>query len=304
MSGTIPELVRSKFKVDIKLLNARFKEDGWELEGESSAVCTDCDFGSNLLVFRKAYESSNKLYKYWCLVCLTCKEAAALGNYDSESQKLIRKSLIEKLPQMASRDEPKCTHSKTFGECLNMSCPKKLRAQGWDEGWSLTMYSDNRVYKCKYGKFPLNERLEAAGEIYAMLKNFIDNYFGRNTAPFDVCITPVSHVKKDFELTHYLAEKLQRIGISNQSDALTEKIKLSPMKSIGSEKERRNALDGNFLFNTNSLIENSRGFLLLDDVFDTGSTLSAIAKLIRSRYPEKPMYVIAVSRLHSWDETE
>jgi len=39
-------------------------------------------------------------------------------------------------------------------------------------------------------------------------------------------------------------------------------------------------------------------------VFDTGSTLSTIARLIKSMFPEKPVYVIAISRLHSWDGTK
>ena len=304
MLSTVPELVKSKFNVDVKLLNKRFSEDGWELEGESSAVCTDCDFGTRLLVFRKPYESSGKFYKYWCVVCLTCKEAAALRNYDDESRKLITKSLIEKIPQKIIKYEPKCTHLNAFGNCPNMNCPKKLIAKEWTEGWSLSRYSDKQVYKCKYGKLALNERLVVANEIFAVLDNFIDTYFGKNIAPFDVCITPVSHAKKDFELTNFLAEELQGKGISNQSLSLTEKTKLPPMKNIGSEKQRRSLLEGNFILTTNAQINKARGFLLLDDVFDTGSTLSTIARLIKSMFPEKPLYVIAISRLHSWDGTE
>jgi hypothetical protein len=181
MSSTIPELVKSKFNVDVKLLNRRFSGDGWELEGESSAVCTDCDFGTRLLVFRKPYESSGKSFKYWCVVCLTCKEAAALRNYDADSRKLITKSLIEKLPQKIIKYEPKCTHSNAFGNCPNMNCPKKLISKEWTVGWSLSRYSDNQVYKCKYGKLSLNERLVVANEIFAVLDNFIDTYLQPET---------------------------------------------------------------------------------------------------------------------------
>ena len=304
MTTTIPELVKSRFNIDVKLLNKRFNQDGWELEGESAVVCTDCDHGTRLVVFRKPYKSSGKFYKYWCVVCLTCKEAAALSNYDSESQKLISKSSIAELPWTLVKFEPKCTHSHSFGNCPNVNCPKKLTGEQWTEGWSLSWYGDNQVYKCKYGRFSLNERLVVAKEIFAVLDNFIDTYYGKNVAPFDVCITPVSHAKKSFELTNFLAEELQGKGISNQSHALTEKTKLPPMKNIGSEKQRRSLLEGNFRLTTNAQINKASGFLLLDDVFDTGSTLSTIARLINSKFPEKPVYVIAISRLHSWDGTE
>ena len=76
------------------------------------------------------------------------------------------------------------------------------------------------------------------------------------------------------------------------------------MKNIGSEKQRRSLLEGNLRLTTNAQINKASGFLLLDDVFDTGSTLSTIARLINSKFPEKPVYVIAISRLHSWDGTE
>jgi adenine/guanine phosphoribosyltransferase-like PRPP-binding protein len=41
------------------------------------------------------------------------------------------------------------------------------------------------------------------------------------------------------------------------------------------------------------------GFLVIDDVFETGSTIGELCKILEKEYPEVPRYIVALTHLHA-----
>ena len=69
---------------------ARFNEPGWWYQGETPIFCSKCSVGSFLHSIRKDYDSNGKTYKYWCLVCTSCKIATDLEGFESADKKILR----------------------------------------------------------------------------------------------------------------------------------------------------------------------------------------------------------------------
>ncbi len=72
-SKTVAQLCHDRFGFAIGNGPARFQIGGWFDVGESICPCPLC--GHHLWGFRKPYESADKTYFFWALVCSCCKTA-------------------------------------------------------------------------------------------------------------------------------------------------------------------------------------------------------------------------------------
>ena len=90
-------LVKKMFDIDISTDNSYFASYGWTYKTQVSVECADCVEGDFLHVFRKKTSLNrpkSKRNEFWCLVCLVCKKAVALSDYDSASITLIKDDYI------------------------------------------------------------------------------------------------------------------------------------------------------------------------------------------------------------------
>lgn len=81
-------LVKAAAGVIVVPTKARFKEPGWSFEGTPDVVCDACD--GPLDVYRKPYTTTKGNYRYWAVVCIGCREACSLDDFEPEAQKALR----------------------------------------------------------------------------------------------------------------------------------------------------------------------------------------------------------------------
>jgi adenine/guanine phosphoribosyltransferase-like PRPP-binding protein len=63
--------------------------------------------------------------------------------------------------------------------------------------------------------------------------------------------------------------------------------------------ERPRKVEGLYSVDKNKMPAPKFGFLIIDDVFETGSTVGGLCKALEKEYPGVPRYIIALTHLHT-----
>jgi hypothetical protein len=87
---SVPALVRRDFHVEVTCSYPRFEEPGWALQGITDICCGDCNSEGPFVVYRKPYSTARGIYRYWAIVCLTCKTVDALDDFQKADKKSFR----------------------------------------------------------------------------------------------------------------------------------------------------------------------------------------------------------------------
>ena len=69
--------------------NEKHELDGWTQQGTTPVQCEECD--SQLWSFRCPYNTSRGEYRYWALVCSSCRSVKSLDDFDEPTKKRLRK---------------------------------------------------------------------------------------------------------------------------------------------------------------------------------------------------------------------
>ena len=202
-----------------------------------------------------------------------------------------------------------CADGIEVGECESPGCPKWLGnphgTRSWTTGWALMRYSggalhDTRmgrlVHGAKYGHTPLNERRTMADEIAGRMMGFIAEQYEPSGLPFTDCVAPPSHQRKPFELAQYLCEEVSvGFGLINASGLLHETLPVRSMKEISDAEERLALLTRAITVDAPTTSRMPSGFLIVDDMFDTGATATAICTVLLSRFPGSEFHVLTAT---------
>jgi predicted amidophosphoribosyltransferase len=78
---------------------------------------------------------------------------------------------------------------------------------------------------------------------------------------------------------------------------LTKVKELPVMKSLSDYSLRKEALKGAYEVTSSYDFDGIRGFLIIDDVFVSGSTLREICRTLNRVVPEIPRYVLTLTHL-------
>jgi ATP-dependent DNA helicase RecQ len=88
----LPELVEDFLSFSPDYSEKRFNETGWTLQGECTVVScpnTLCT-GRSLWIWRKPYESGERTYSYWGIVCSKCKRLTGQDPFENQDKKSLR----------------------------------------------------------------------------------------------------------------------------------------------------------------------------------------------------------------------
>ncbi len=83
--------------------------------------------------------------------------------------------------------------------------------------------------------------------------------------------------------------------IRDDSRCLIKTRDLEPLKNIARDS-RAGHVEGAYAINQEYRMPTPRGFLLIDDVFETGSTLREICRTLEGSFPTVPRYVLTITR--------
>ena len=204
----------------------------------------------------------------------------------------------------------RCKCDFPAGTCASIECPHMLNSREtsslWVEGWALSKYSSEPykktrvgglIKRIKYDKSPdyrLADRTSDAkiisDEIIEMMKWLYDP----SDLPFDLCICPPPHEIKPLDLPDFICKAISGGSVKYAEKTLIERIPLSTIKTEPKEDRGKKLVD-NFVFDCPEAFYPSKGVLIIDDVFDTGSTITGVSRAVSAQFPNIPRFVITAA---------
>lgn len=88
--SNVAALVESRFGVQLDFAIARFAEPGWTFQGACDINCGDCESWEPFVVYRKPYTTPQGSYRYWAIVCLSCKTISDLSDFEAADKRKFR----------------------------------------------------------------------------------------------------------------------------------------------------------------------------------------------------------------------
>ncbi len=149
----------------------------------------------------------------------------------------------------------------------------------------------NLIHNFKYRDFP------KIGKILAKYAAF---YIKKNNLFSDVDFiipVPLHRVKKrirGFNQSEIIAKQIAKILGFNFAQNIIKRIKFTQTQTKLTKKERELNVTSAFKITKKHLIKN-KNFMIIDDVFTTGSTVNSIAKILKENNADK-VYVLTIIR--------
>jgi len=204
----------------------------------------------------------------------------------------------------------RCKCDFVAGTCSNIECPHSLNSKEtqsfWIEGWALSKYSiesykkssvGGLIKKIKYDKsdsYSLENRILDAKVIANQIIEMIKWLYDPKNLPFDICVCPPPHKIKPLDLPDFICKTLSGGSIKYLNKSIIERIPLSTVMNLPTE-ERSEKLIDNFIFDCPTDVYPKRGVLIIDDVFQTGSTVKGVSRAIGAQFPGIPCFVITAA---------
>ena len=204
----------------------------------------------------------------------------------------------------------RCKCDFVAGTCSNIECPHSLNSREtqsfWVEGWALSKYSiesykksniGGLIKKIKYDKsdsYSLENRILDAKIIANQIIGMIKWLYDPKNLPFDICVCPPPHKAKPLDLPDFICEAVSGGSVKYLNKSIIERIPLSTVMNLRKE-ERNEKLIDNFIFDCPPDIYPKKGVLIIDDVFQTGSTVKGVSRAIGSQFPGIPCFVITAA---------
>ena len=211
----------------------------------------------------------------------------------------------------------------TFGNCCGADDSMDLsnKSNLWVWGMSLGLYSKSyqetkgnteytingeMIHRFKYhvgleqverDAIVNNFTLQVSG---AIVTELAAGYPHRQSPPFDVCLGPPENRDTGHSLPRNICRNLadKHDWIRDGFAGITKTRKGEVIKEF-SHKERPSKLQGLYEIDRNRFPSPESGFLIIDDVFETGSTLEAMCNTLEIEFPKIPRFVVTLTHLHA-----
>ena len=118
---------------------------------------------------------------------------------------------------------------------------------------------------------------------------------------FDTCIAVPSNNAAGISLPSAVVKNLERrfSWLQNASELLFKTREVPVIKDIGDPRTRIDLLKGAYSVSLSPSILNSKGILIIDDIYDSGATVREVARTLKKIYPNVPRYVFTFAHLKS-----
>ncbi len=125
-------------------------------------------------------------------------------------------------------------------------------------------------------------------------------YPDQQSPPFDVCLGPPENRDTGHSLPRNICRNLadEHDWIRDGFAGITKTRKGKVIKDF-LHKDRPSELEGLYAIDRSRLPSPESGFLIIDDVFETGSTLEAMCNTLEIEFPKIPRFVITLTHLHA-----
>ena len=212
---------------------------------------------------------------------------------------------------------------RELGPCgkqfLTMELPNKEHLWTW--GMSLGLYSkpyrqtggvhENTTQGEMINLFKYHEDIEDsqrtriskkfAGEVFDLLAKELRQKFPTSSKlPFDVCLGLPENRGTGRSLPKNICRILsdEHKWLQDGFEGVTKTRSGEIIKEVPHD-ERPAKVAGLYAIDKSKMPTPKFGFLIIDDVFETGSTIGALCKTLEKEFPGVPRYTIALTHLHA-----
>lgn len=135
-----------------------------------------------------------------------------------------------------------------------------------------------------------------AKRIMKLIKEELSGFFP--SPPFDVCVAVPSNRPGTRSLPTEICSSIEidNRHIRNGSAGIVKKQSGVVMKNIPNS-ERSERLVGLYSIDSENMPKVKKGFLVIDDVIETGESTKAICKVLKNAYPERNIYVVILANI-------
>ncbi len=206
-----------------------------------------------------------------------------------------------------------------------MSKPKHIilpnTRELWERGYSLSLYSRSYdsisrqqdftelgklVYEYKYFK-SLDDlrRQEIVGLCAEKITKTLRLDEESKEFEFNGCIGVIPNGSSGHSLPQDLAAFLSNkyAWLRNVSSCMSKTKELPQMKNLNDYDERKERLSEAYLVDTNYDFSGVTGLLIIDDIYESGSTLREFCRTLKRSVPDLPRFVISLTHLRAvWSE--
>jgi len=189
--------------------------------------------------------------------------------------------------------------SWVWGHSLGLYSKPLAQTRG---NYELTIHGEKINYFKYHAEADQMERYVIAeyfsDEVFRAIKSGLEPKYA--SPPFNVCIGPPENRNTGHSLPNYVCQKLVKKlnWMKNGFDSVKKTRSGEVMKKVPRE-ERSSKLNGLYTIDSSRLPEGVFGILIIDDVFETGSTVEAVCDALEMEFPSIPRFVVALSHLHA-----
>lgn len=219
-----------------------------------------------------------------------------------------------------------CSCWRPIGTCKNLNHPLKMEAivGPFVEGWALGKYSGKLEEKStkthteygylKYGKlvndykyqsFKLSEsegkslRDSIMVEINTSVDYFLNGYFPVSRRDFDTVVAVPSSRGSTSTIQDEICRHLVQKGFHEAIGTVQVKDKgRVATKNIPGLQERLKSVGARYELGKSNDVQNSKGLLLIDDIYETGATLRTTVEILNKVVPTIPKYFLTVAYIN------
>lgn len=219
-----------------------------------------------------------------------------------------------------------CSCRKPIGTCKNLNHPLKMEALvgPFIEGWALGKYSGKLEEKStkthtqygylKYGKLVHDYKYESfkgsetSGkslrnsimvEINKSVDYFLNGYFPNNRRDFNTIVAVPSSRGSTSTIQSEICRHLVQKGFHEAIGTVHVKDKgRVATKNIPGLQERLKSVGARYELGRPNDLQNAKGLLLIDDIYETGATLRTTVEILNEVVPTIPKYFLTVTYIN------
>ena len=143
---------------------------------------------------------------------------------------------------------------------------------------------------------------EFAKEVFGLLaKELCKKFPTSSKLPFDVCVGLPENRGTGRSLPRNICRILadEHEWLSDGFEGVIKTRAGEVIKDVKITAERPARVAGLYAIDKNKMPAPKFGFLIIDDVFETGSTVGELCKTLDKEYPRVPRYIITLTHLHA-----
>ncbi len=186
----------------------------------------------------------------------------------------------------------------------------------WAWGMSLGVYTDIRgitiygqtLHDYKYENISTEERTRIEEFLTSVTRQFIQFRLAESFVedpPFDVCLGVPPNNSKGISICREIGRGLVQgypTWLRDGFSLVRRTRAIGPVKRK-SKTEKQALLSGLYSIDVTTSLKPKRGILILDDVFQTGSSVKELCKTLEAVWPNIPRFVITITHLKDTEMT-